>query len=158
MIPALIWFCERGPAFISADQGSVEKENGRCIMELNINSPAWFKEHVGVDDEVYRFCQRAYLFFKDKEYSDTLHTIGIMPVAAPQEIYDEGAWKESVKFRCDQSVVSIVIRMDFMKYSRADCFGKVEQIRETVLEAVKRIRPKRLFDSHAFEEDFISLC
>ena len=35
-------------------------------MELNINSPVYFKDHCGIDDEVYRFCQRAYLFFKDK--------------------------------------------------------------------------------------------
>ena len=37
-------------------------------MELNINSPVYFKDHYGIDDEVYKFCQRAYLFFKDKKY------------------------------------------------------------------------------------------
>ena len=59
-------------------------------MELNINSPAYFSQHYGIDDEVYRFCQNAYIFFKDKEYSDILHIIGITPVAAPQELYDAG--------------------------------------------------------------------
>lgn len=34
-------------------------------MELNINSPAYFKEHYGIDDEVYRFCQRTYMHFKE---------------------------------------------------------------------------------------------
>ena len=34
-------------------------------MELNINSPVYFKDRYGIDDEVYKFCQRAYLFFKD---------------------------------------------------------------------------------------------
>lgn len=76
-------------------------------MELNINSPVWFKDHYGINDEVYRFCQKAYLFFKDKEYSDILHTIGIVPVAAPQGLYDSGNWKESIKFLCNKSVVSI---------------------------------------------------
>ncbi len=57
-------------------------------MELNINTPAYFNQHYGIDDEVYRFCQNAYMYFKDKEYSDTLHTIGIAPVAAPQELYE----------------------------------------------------------------------
>lgn len=33
------------------------------IMELNINSPVYFKDRYGIDDEVYKFCQRAYLFF-----------------------------------------------------------------------------------------------
>ena len=32
-------------------------------MELNINSPVYFKDRYGIDDEVYKFCQRAYLFF-----------------------------------------------------------------------------------------------
>ena len=63
-------------------------------MELNINSPAYFKEHYGIDDEVYKFCQKAYVFFKDKEYSNTIHIIGIVPVVAPKEIYDSGKWKE----------------------------------------------------------------
>ena len=42
-------------------------------MELNINSPAYFKEHYGIDDEVYKFCQKAYVFFKDKEYLSLIH-------------------------------------------------------------------------------------
>ena len=54
-------------------------------MELNINSPAYFKEHYGIDD-VYRFCQRAYLHFKDKVYSEILHIIGIAPIVAPKEL------------------------------------------------------------------------
>lgn len=44
-------------------------------MELNVNTPAYFNQHYGIDDEVYQFCQNAYMYFKDKEYSDVLHTI-----------------------------------------------------------------------------------
>ena len=42
----------------------------RDFMEFNINSPVYFKEHYGVDDEVSKFCQKAYLFFiiEVKEY------------------------------------------------------------------------------------------
>lgn len=126
-------------------------------MELNINSPAYFKEHYGVDDEVYRFCQKAYLFFKDKEYSDILHIIGIVPVVAPQEIYDSGAWKESTRFRCNKSVVCIAIRMNFENYYNADSLGKVEQMKEAILTAVKRIKSKGKFDYDKFKEDFLSL-
>ena len=57
-------------------------------MELNINSPVYFKDHYGIDDEVYKFCQRAYLFFKDKKYSNTLQIIGIVPIVEPQEIVE----------------------------------------------------------------------
>ena len=69
-------------------------------MELNVNSPAYFTQHYGVDDEVYRFCQTVRLYFIDREYSDTLHTIGIVPIAAPQELYDQRASVEQM-LRCD---------------------------------------------------------
>lgn len=126
-------------------------------MELNINSPAYFKEQYGIDDEVYRFCQKAYLFFRDKEYSDTLHTIGIVPVAAPQEIYDSGAWKESIRFLDNKRVASIFIRMDFEDYYHADSMEKVEQTKEMILTAVKRVKSKGKFDYEKFKEDFLSI-
>ncbi|MDE6639701.1 MAG: hypothetical protein K2K63_04190 [Acetatifactor sp.] len=123
-------------------------------MELNINHPAYFKEHYGVDDEVYKFCQKAYIFFKDREYSDTLHIIGITPVAAPQEFYDSGAWKERAQLVCNKSCAIITIRMNFENYYKADSFKKVEQIKETILEAVKRIKSRGKFDFAKFKEDF----
>lgn len=126
-------------------------------MELNINAPAYFKEHYGMDDEVYKFCQKAYHFFKDREYSDTLHTIGIAPAAAPQEIYDSGSWKESTRFLCNKSIASIVIRMNFENYYKADSSGKVEQTKEMILAAVKRIRSKGKFDYDKFKADLLSL-
>ncbi len=126
-------------------------------MELNINLPAYFKEHYGADNEVYRFCQKAYLFFKDREYSNILHIVGIMPVVAPQEMYDRGAWKESVRFLDNQNVASIVIRMNFEDYYHADSMGKLEQIKEMILTAVKRIKTKGKFDYVKFKEDFLSL-
>ncbi len=126
-------------------------------MDLNINSPAFFTEHYGVDDEVYQFCQKASLFFKDKEYSDTLHIIGILPVAAPQELYDNGKWKEKAEFLCNKSVASIVIRMDFENYYNADSAGKAEQIKGMILTAVKRIKSKGKFRYDEFKEDLLSL-
>lgn len=126
-------------------------------MELNINSPAYFTEHYGVDEEVYQFCQKACLFFKDKEYSETLHTIGIVPVIAPQEIYDKGKWQESIRFLNNKSVVSIFIRMDFESYYHADSMEKLKQTKEMILTAVKRIKSRGKFDYHKFMEDFLSL-
>ncbi|MCI8554871.1 MAG: hypothetical protein HFJ80_08010 [Clostridiales bacterium] len=126
-------------------------------MELNINLPAYFKEHYGVDDEVYKFCQKAYIFFKDKEYSDTLHIIGIMPAAAPQEVYDSGKWKEGTKFLGSESAACIAIRMDFENYYKADSLGKIEQTKEMVLTAVKRIKSKSKFDYDKFKNDLLSL-
>ncbi|MBQ4284681.1 MAG: hypothetical protein IJB96_12245 [Lachnospira sp.] len=123
-------------------------------MELNINTPAYYKEHYGIDDEVYNYCREVRRFFFDKEYSDTLHVIGIVPVAAPQELYDSGAWKESVQLVGNKSCAIISIRMDFEEYYNADSAGKILLIKETVLKAVKKIKSKGKFDFDAFERDF----
>ncbi len=123
-------------------------------MELNVNTPAYFNQHYGIDDEVYRFCQKAYMYFKDKEYSDTLHTIGIVPVAAPQELYDGGAWKESVKLISNKSCAIISIRMDFQEYYNADSAEKILLTKKMILKAVKKIKAKSKFDYDAFERDF----
>lgn len=126
-------------------------------MELNINSPAYFKEYYGVDDEVYKFCQKAYAFFKDKEYSDTLHIVGIISVVAPQEIYDNGKWQESIKFLCNKSIVSITIRMNFENYYKANSLEKVEQTKEMILTALKRIKSKGKFNYDKFKNDLLYL-
>jgi len=123
-------------------------------MELHINSPAYFKEHYGIDDEVYRFCQRAYMYFKDKEYSEVLHIIGIVPVVAPKELYESGNWKEGCTWRCYNSCVAIRIRMDFEAYYNADSEQKVELTKEMILKAVKKIKSKGKFDYDKFVADF----
>ena len=126
-------------------------------MELNINTPAYFNQHYGIDDEVYRFCQNAYMHFKDKEYSDTLHIIGIAPVAAPQELYDNGAWKESVKLISNKNCAIISIRMDLEEYYNADSAEKILLTKKMILKAVKKIKSKCQFDFDSFERDLMEL-
>ena len=123
-------------------------------MELNINSPAYFTAHYGVDDEVYRFCQRAYLFFKDREYSEVLHIIGIVPIVAPQDLYETDARKECCRWRGYNSAVAINIRMDFELYYHADSKEKVRLTREMILKAVKKVKSKGKFNYERFVEDF----
>ncbi len=122
-------------------------------MDLNINSPAYFSAHYGVDDDVYQFCQRAHLFFKDREYSNVLHTIGITPIAAPQEVYDSGAWKESVKLIGGKECAIIAVRMDFVQYYESDSSEKIAHIIEAVLKAVKKIKSRCDFHYTQFEHD-----
>ena len=123
-------------------------------MELNVNMPAYFSQRYGIDNEVYRFCHKVMVYFKDKEYSDTLHTIGIVPVAAPHEIYDNGEWKESVRFICNKSCAAISIRMDFEEYYHADSAERIRLTKMMILNAVKKIKSKGKFDYDAFERDF----
>lgn len=124
-------------------------------MELNINSPAYFSVHYGIDDVVYRFCQRVYMHFKDKEYSEVLHTIGIVPIVAPDKLYEaHAAWKEGCSWRCHNSCVAISIRMDFEAYYNANSEEKVQLTKEMILKAVKKVRAKGKFDYDRFVDEF----
>lgn len=126
-------------------------------MELNINSPSYYKDYYGIDDEVYRFCQRAYTFFKDKKYSNTLQIIGIVPIVAPQEIYDSGKYKEEIKFLNKKSLASIIIKIDFNNYHNASSTEKINLTKEMILKAVKLIKRKVDFDYDKFKEDLMNL-
>ena len=99
-------------------------------MELNINSPAYFTNYYGVDDEVYSYCQNLHNFFKTKEYSETLTIIGITPIVAPKEIYNQGLWKEKVQIISLGTCAIIDIRMDFESYYNADSKEKIELIKQ----------------------------
>lgn len=99
-------------------------------MELNINSPAYFTNHYGVDDEVYRYCQNLHNYFKTKEYSETLTIIGITPIVAPKEVYNQGLWKEKVQIVSLGTCAMIDVRMDFESYYNADSDGKIQLIEE----------------------------
>lgn len=95
-----------------------------------------------------------YSFFKDKEYSETLHIIGIMPSIAPKEVFDSDKWKESVQLVGNKNCAIIQIHMDFTKYYEADSKGKIEQMKEAILKGVKKIKARGKFDFASFEKDF----
>lgn len=98
-------------------------------MELNINSPAYFTQRYGVNEIVYRYCQKCYEYFKDKEYSEVLKIIGICPQCAPKDLYQQRKWKEKVRFIGNASCVIVNIRIDFDQYYNATDEEKITIIK-----------------------------
>ncbi len=125
-------------------------------MELNINSPAYFSNHYGIDDDVYRYCQSLHEFFKDKEYSEILSIIGIVPIIAPKELYEQNMWKEHTQIISLGSCAIIDIRMDFESYYQADSNGKIGLIKEMIVKAVKKIKTRGKFDWERFRDDLLN--
>ena len=124
-------------------------------MELNINSPAYFTDHYGIAEEVYKDCQQIHDFFRTREYSESMNIIGITPVIAPKEIYDQGMWKEKVQVVGLGSCAIIDIRMDFDNYYNADSNGKIELIQQMIIRAVRKIKSKGKFDWEKFRDDLL---
>ena len=126
------------------------------IMELNINSPAYYTSQYGVNDAVYDYCQNLYLYFKNKEYSNTLHTIGIIPIIAPRKMYDEGLWKEKVQFINSKTCAMISIRLDYEQYYKANDQEKIKMMELMLIKAIKKIKNKGKFDTNQFIEDLLN--
>lgn len=103
-------------------------------------------------------CQCLYRFLMQKNYSDTLNTIGIMPVVAPANMLSN--WKEKIEFRSLNSCALVVIHLDFDKYHLSSSKGKCELMQTAILEAVKRVSNKSRvkFNYSAFEIDVLSFC
>ena len=122
-------------------------------MELIVNSPAYFTIEYGVNDEVYKYSQRLYKYFKDKNYSPTLERFGICPIAAPKEMYYKGLWEQSLSVLSGGAVASAFVRMDFKKYYDASDDEKIEMIKEVILKATKKVKSRVKFDYNKFYDD-----
>lgn len=97
------------------------------------------------------------MFFKEKEYSDTLQILGFVPIIAPQEVYAAGNYKERVRFLCGKGVASVEVKIDFDAYHNADSAGKIALTKDMLLTAAKRIKAKVDFDYDRFRDDLGSL-
>lgn len=122
-------------------------------MELNVNSPAYFTQQFGVDDEVYRMCRETREFLQDKEYSEVLQVIGILPVAAPEELFENGTWSEKVRFLNHQAVAAVRVKLDYERYRDGSSTTRVHMMREAILQAGKRVKTRGKFAYGDFERD-----
>lgn len=127
-------------------------------MELNINSPAYYKEMYGIDSEVYSLCQSLYQYFKEKKYSDLIDTIGIIPIIAPKELIEKGEYKEVKYCSVSYGFADVNLFVDYKMYVDADMEGKKSLIIKNVLASVKSIKTKGKIDYDAFEKDMWIFC
>lgn len=73
-------------------------------MMLNINSPAYYTNKFGVQDEIYKMCSRISLYVKEKQYSKYIDIIGIVPIIIPKEIKEMGMYKEEKNVRLNMGL------------------------------------------------------
>ena len=121
-------------------------------MELNINSPKYYKDVYGVDDEIYRLCQDIYIYFKDKSYSEIINIIGIIPIIAPKELLENGKYKEVKHCSVAYGFADVNLFMDYEKYVEASMDEKKFMIVKNVVDSVKAIKTKGKIDFNHFKE------
>lgn len=127
-------------------------------MELNINSPKYYKDVYGIDDDIYRLCQDIYLYFKDKTYSDVIKIIGIIPIIAPKELIENGTYKEVKNCSVAYGFADVNLFVDYQKYVEATIEEKKVIIVENVVNSVKAIKSKGKINFKQFKDDMIAFC
>lgn len=124
-------------------------------MRLNINSPAYYSKEIGVDNDIYIMCEEISLYMRDREYSEIVDTIGIVPIVAPKELIESGKWKEERKYDIKFKLVFVSKQIDYDEYYSADISRKKELIIDNILISVKSIHKKSKFDYERFKIDLL---
>ncbi len=127
-------------------------------MDLNINSPAYYTQKFGVEDEIYWFCHELSNFVKEKHYSDVITTIGLVPIIAPKEEIEKGLWKEVKKCEPKYGFASVSLQIDYEKYVGANMDEKKALMVKNIVDSVKAIKVKSKIDFELFKEDMASFC
>ena len=126
-------------------------------MDLNINSPSYYTEEFGVDSDIYWMCRDLAAFVKEKEYSDIIKIIGIVPIIAPESVLAE---KDTSYKRClpKSRLAMVSLPMDYEEYVRADIPNKKKLIINNVLASVKAVFARGKINYSLFEEDMKKFC
>ncbi len=127
-------------------------------MDLNINSPSYYTQNYGIDDDVYRMCSELSASLKEKKYSDTINIIGILPIIAPASVIEKGLCKEHKKCENKYGFASISLKIDYEEYVTSDIFGKKRLIIDNILKSVKSISKKGKIEYDLFEKDVKMFC
>ena len=127
-------------------------------MVLSINSPSYFSTEYGIDDEVYWMCRSLSRFVEEKNYSNLIHTIGIVPLIAPKEMIDCGKWREYIDGMPKYGVVTVSVQTDFYEYLHAGIRQRKWMIIDNILRSVKKIAKRYKIDYLTFEADVKKFC
>lgn len=124
-------------------------------MQLNINSPSYYKNVYGVDDEIYWFCRGISGFVSDKNYSELVDRIGITPIVVPDEFVKMGKWKEETKYDLKGKLIIVKRYIDFNKYVEASIEEKKKLMLGNILKSMKAIKSKGKLNYSKLEAELL---
>ena len=127
-------------------------------MDLNINSPMYYTDEYGVDDEIYWTCRELAKWVKDKKYSNYVNIVGIVPIIAPKDIIEKGVCKEHKKCEAKYGFASVSLQINYEEYVAGDISVKKSMIIKNVLESVKAVSKRGKIDYNVFESDVTEFC
>ena len=127
-------------------------------MELNVNSPQFYTKEFGVHDEIYVMCQKLREYFKEKNYSEYINIIGIIPIVAPEEVLVKGLCRPIKKCEIRAGFASIARNINYNEFVEASMEDKKGMIIKCILDSVKSVKGKGKIDYAKFEKDMLLFC
>lgn len=127
-------------------------------MDLNINSPSYYTQEHGVEDDIYWMCRDLSAYVKEKKYSDAINIIGIVPIIAPESVLEKGLCKAHKKCEPQYGFASVSLQIDYEEYVKADTANKKRLIIDNILKSVKSVSKKGKINYSLFEEDVREFC
>ena len=127
-------------------------------MDLNINSPSYYTQEHGVEDDIYWMCRDLSAYVKEKKYSDAINIIGIVPIIAPASVLEKGLCKAHKKCEPQFGFASVSLQIDYEEYVKTDTANKKRLIIDNILESVKSVSKKEKINYSLFEEDVREFC
>ena len=74
-----------------------------------------------------------------------------MPIIAPVDAYEDGKYKERVSFLSDNSVATVLVRMNLGQYLDSNEIGRIKMYKDMI--SNKKVKGKGKFDYDAFCKD-----
>lgn len=109
-------------------------------MNLNINSPSYFTSHNGVIDEIYSMCLHISRSVDVKKYTDSLESIAITPIIAPENEIKKGKWKEIKKVLIKSRIAIISLHIDYTKFQNARIDEKKVLVYENIVSSLRVVK------------------
>ena len=82
-------------------------------MSIYINSPGYYTQICGIDDDVYKTCRLLEKNLDIKNYTSLLDTIGITPIVAPTSEICDGKWQEIKYISLAYRMANISLHVDY---------------------------------------------
>ena len=67
-------------------------------MELDIKTPSYYEQHYHIDEEIICMCNHITEYIEDKDFSEIIKMVDVIPVVAPKENLEQGLWREDILF------------------------------------------------------------
>ena len=128
-------------------------------MNFYINSPSYYSQIHGIDDEIYKMCRLLEKDIDIKKYTSLLDTVGITPIIAPSLEIDCGNYAEVKYISLPCRMASISLHIDYSEYISVSIEEKKALIIKNILNSLLVIK-KRLkngFDYVQIENDILTL-